>query len=291
MLLTFESYAEQTKNLATETGLSYAVVQRHKFPDGESKLTLPAELPDKVAFVVSLNDPNEKLVELMLAAQTARELGAKELTLVAPYLCYMRQDIAFQPGEVVSQRIVGEFLAGYFDNVITVDPHLHRISHLNQAIPVEHAVSLTAAQSMSTFIAERFQQPIILGPDVESLQWVKSVAAEHSWRHDVCTKTRFGDRQVKVALPALDMADQQIVLVDDVASSGQTLIEATKGCFQQGAKSVDVIVTHALFVGQAESQVLQTGVGNVWSTDSVTHHSNAIRLDKLLANSLKPLFF
>ena len=291
MLLTFESYTLQTKNLASALDLPFQVLKEHKFPDGESKLTLPPELPEKVAFCVSLNNPNEKLVELMLAAKTARQLGAKEITLVAPYMCYMRQDIAFQPGEVVSQTIVGEFLANYFDNVITVDPHLHRISHLSQAIPVTHALSLTAAESMGSFIAERFQSPVILGPDVESLQWVQQVAGPHSWQHDVCSKTRFGDREVSIVLPDLALDGQHVILVDDVASSGQTLAVAAKGCFERGAASVDVIVTHALFVEQAESLVLQTGVGNVWSTDSVTHHTNAIPLANLLANSLKSLFF
>ena len=97
----------------------------------------------------TLNNPNEKLVELLLAAQTARTLGASHLTLVAPYLAYMRQDIAFQPGEAVSQRIVGRFLAGLFDAVITVDPHLHRVATLQEAVPVTQAVVLSGAPLLS----------------------------------------------------------------------------------------------------------------------------------------------
>ncbi|MCZ4328253.1 ribose-phosphate pyrophosphokinase-like domain-containing protein, partial [Brachybacterium paraconglomeratum] len=83
----------------------------------------------------SLDQPNEKLVELLLAARTARTLGAPHLTLVAPYLPYMRQDIAFSPGEAVSQRIVGPFLASLVDAVITVDPHLHRVASLRDVVP------------------------------------------------------------------------------------------------------------------------------------------------------------
>ncbi len=107
----------------------------HHFPDGESLIRLPPSLPEHVIVCRSLNQPNDKLIELLLCATTARELGAKRLTLVAPYLSYMRQDIANQPGEAVSQRIVGKLLAELFDDVLTVDPHLHRISSLDPGDP------------------------------------------------------------------------------------------------------------------------------------------------------------
>ena len=129
MILCFDDYEIQSRKLATALDIPCHIIQRHRFPDGESKLTLPDKLSQHVLICRSLDQPNEKLVELLLAAKTARELGARKLTLIAPYLCYMRQDIAFHPGEAISQPIIGNFLAGLFDNVITVDPHLHRIKH------------------------------------------------------------------------------------------------------------------------------------------------------------------
>jgi ribose-phosphate pyrophosphokinase len=124
-LLYFEDETQFALQLAHDAGLTPALIQRHRFPDGELKLRLPSALPSHVVVLRSLVNPNEKLVELLLVARTARSLGAQRLTLVAPYLAYMRQDIAFHPGEVVSQRVVGQFLASLFDAVITVDPHLH----------------------------------------------------------------------------------------------------------------------------------------------------------------------
>ncbi len=110
--------------LAQAAGMTAQAIERHRFPDGELKLRLPVNaagrLPLRVVLLRSLHQPNEKLVELLLAARTARSLGAQQLTLVAPYLAYMRQDIAFHPGEAVSQQVVGGFLAGLFDAVITV---------------------------------------------------------------------------------------------------------------------------------------------------------------------------
>ena len=152
MLLFFDDYEKQSRKLAAVLDLPCHKIQRHRFPDGEYKCTLPAKLPEHVLFCQSLDQPNEKLLALLLAAKTARELGAKVLTLVAPYLCYMRQDKAFNAGEVISKSIVGNFLADLFDNVITVDPHLHRIQHLEQAVPAKHAVALSATSLNREFV-------------------------------------------------------------------------------------------------------------------------------------------
>ena len=294
MILTFDDYEVQAHKLAKALALPCHTIQRHRFPDGESKLTLPAELPEHVILCQSLDQPNEKLLELMLAAKTARALGAKKLTLVAPYLCYMRQDKAFNPGEVVSQGIVGGFLADLFENVITIDPHLHRIERLEQAVPAQNAVTLSATTLMATFLQQRVKtsalpEPVLLGPDMESEQWVSAVAKPQQWTFGVCEKIRSGDQQVDIQLPEIDLKNRSVVIVDDVASSGQTLIEATKKCLANHAKQVDVLVTHALFVNAATQNLIDAGVSNIWSTDSVSHESNIVDLSDLLKDALLKL--
>ncbi|MFT5659295.1 MAG: ribose-phosphate pyrophosphokinase, partial [Gammaproteobacteria bacterium] len=275
--------------LADALDMPCHVIQCHRFPDGENKLTLPAELPRHVLFCRSLDHPNEKLLELLLAAKTARALGAKTLTLIAPYLCYMRQDKAFNPGEVVSQTIVGNFLADLFDNVITVDPHLHRISHLNQAIPSNNAVSLSATTLMSEFLLKRLENPILLGPDSESKQWVSAVAKPNNWEYVVCEKIRLGDRNVEITLPSINMHGRNVVIVDDVASSGKTLAVAAGKCILKNAHQVDVLVTHALFSDDVKQDFLKAEVRHIWSTDSVSHESNIIPLWGLLKQAILKL--
>jgi ribose-phosphate pyrophosphokinase len=272
--------------LAEALDIPSHIIQRHRFPDGENKLTLPSSLPEHVIFCRSLDHPNEKLLELLLAAKTARQLGAKVLTLVAPYLCYMRQDKAFRPGEVVSQTIVGNFLAGLFENVITVDPHLHRIQRLQQAVPATLAVTLSATSLMAEFLGERLKNPILLGPDSEAEQWVAAVAKPNQWQYGVCKKIRTGDRQVEITLPEINLRGRTVVIVDDVASSGQTLAVATKKCLAGNAHQVDVLVTHALFANGAKQSLLEVGVSNIWSTSSVSHDSNIIPLHGLLKDAV-----
>lgn len=204
MILAFSDYQPQAQRLALELQVPIKDVLLHQFPDGESLLRLPSELPEHVIICRSLNQPNDKLIELLLCAKTARRLGAKRLTLVAPYLCYMRQDIENHPGEAVSQPIIGQMLAELFDDVITVDPHLHRISKLNQAIPIENSISLTAADEIAHFLKDKFETAILLGPDGESKQWVGAIAHKIGFDYLVAEKTRLSDKQVTISLPEYD---------------------------------------------------------------------------------------
>ncbi|MDP1684803.1 ribose-phosphate diphosphokinase [Hydrogenophaga sp.] len=288
-VLCFDDEAALAGRAASALGMALAIIERHRFPDGEMRLRLPAEVPDRVVLWRGLQQPNEKLVEVLLAAQTARRLGAKHLTLVSPYLAYMRQDIEFNPGEAISQRIVGGFLAGLFDAIITIDPHLHRVATLHEAMPVNDAIALSGAPLLADHIATQRQNPLLMGPDEEALQWVALAAQRHGWDHAVCRKTRHGDCDVDIELPDVPVAGRVVVLMDDVASSGHTLARAAVKLRAAGARSVDVAVTHALFAPGAVQLVRSSGVGEIWSTDCIAHPSNAVSIVPEVVRSLQGL--
>lgn len=287
LLLCFDDELALARSLSEATGMALACVQTHVFPDGETKLQLPTHLPSRVVLLRSLHQPNTKLIELLLSARTARALGAQHLSLVAPYLAYMRQDMAFQPGEAVSQQIVGHFLGELFDAVITVDPHLHRIARLDQAIPCAQALALTAAPLLADFVHQQRPDALLVGPDEESEQWITAAAQARQMDHAVCRKTRHGDRQVDIHLPDVAVAGRAVVLLDDIASSGHTLAKTAELLLQGGARSVDVAVTHALFSGDALAVVQAAGVGHIWSTNTVLHESNCVNVAGLLATALR----
>ena len=186
LLLYFEDEQAPAQRLAQAFGLQAACVQAHRFPDDELRLRLPVnaagQLPEQLVLYRSLDRPNDKLVELLLVSRQARELGARQLVLVAPYLAYMRQDIAFNPGEIVSQQVIGHFLADLFDAVITVDPHLHRIRTLDEAVPLKQAISLSGAPMLAELIAQHHDKPLLIGPDAESAQWIVAAARAPSGR-------------------------------------------------------------------------------------------------------------
>jgi ribose-phosphate pyrophosphokinase len=289
MILGFSDHESQGRRLADALGLPFALVGIHRFPDGESKVTLPSPLPERVTLCRSLDRPNEKLVEVMLAAATARELGARHVTLVAPYLCYMRQDIAFRSGEAVSQRIVGRFLADYVDALLTVDPHLHRIRHLNDVMPGIHARALSCAAPAGEFLRERAHGPLLVGPDSESEQWVRAVAAPAGLDYVVASKERLGDREVRITLPERHYRAREVVLVDDMASTGRTMVNVAAALRARGAHPIHCFVTHALHDAEAARLMRQAGIENIWSSDSVTHPSNAVSLTPLLAAALSAI--
>ena len=286
LLLGFPDYQLQAKNLARLLKVDFAEVEIHTFPDGESKLKLPAEIPDKIIICRSLNFPNDKLIELYFIVKAVRAKGCEHITLIAPYLCYMRQDKAFSQGEIVSQKMAGKFIASLVDEVITVDPHLHRIDNLDEVIKAKRTLTLSAAALISNHISLRVSDPLIIGPDEESVQWVKKIAEIQGYEYMVAEKTRHGDREVDIVLPQSDIEDRNVVLIDDVASTGKTLINAVQQLLEHGVKDIYCAVTHALFVEDSYEKLLSMGVKEIWSTDSVAHPSNCISLASLIAENM-----
>ena len=292
LLLHFDDEAALAASLARALDVPAVAIARHRFPDGESRLTLPPTLPAEVLLLRGLHQPNEKLAELAIAAPAARALGAQRLVLVAPYLAYMRQDMAFHPGEAVSQRHVAALLAHLFDAVVTVDPHLHRIASLDEVMPGSRGVALSAATLLGSFIARQVPGAYLVGPDEEARQWVGGAARDLGLDHAVCVKQRRGDRDVQVTLPTAlpaPMAGRAVVLIDDVASTARTLIDGARACFEHGAATVDAALTHGLFIGDALQKLREAGVRHVWSTDAVPHETNAVPLAPLIAAAVSAL--
>jgi ribose-phosphate pyrophosphokinase len=288
-VVSLPDYTEPAQRLAQTLACSYEPLRVHRFPDGESQITVPTDPAPHIIICQSLDRPNDKLIELMLAIHTLRQAGVKRISLIAPYLCYMRQDKAFHSGEAISQQIVGRFLAELIDDLITVDAHLHRIHSLQQAIPLDKAINLSAASALGEFLLQQQIQPLLLGPDNESKQWVQQVASVGEFDWAVASKQRLSDIEVNITLPAINVENRVVVLVDDVISSGHTVTEVAQQLLTAGAAQVCCLVTHALFAEGALALLQQAGIQTIWSSDSIPHESNVIQLAGMLADSLQGL--
>lgn len=286
-ILYFEDYAAPSIALAEALECPAHQIIRHRFPDGESCLTLPTPLNGDILLCQTLDQPNAKLVEIILAAHTARRLGATRVILVAPYLCYMRQDMEFQPGQAISQRIIGELLGSTFDGVFTVDAHLHRIDKLDEAVTQGIACNIVASTTIAHFVAEQYPNAVLIGPDSESEQWVAEAAAATGLAYSIASKTRRGDRDVSVDLPDIEVQDRDVVIVDDIVSSAHTAIEAAKVARARGARRVAIACTHALLAPGARELIQQHGIDALWSCDSVLEASNTISLAQPLADAIR----
>ena len=289
-IYTFPSYQHQGQQLANALELECYQISVHHFPDKESLVTLPEKKSEHVILCLSLDYPNNKLIELLLACKTLRKQGIKRLTLVAPYLCYMRQDKSFHEEEAISQQIIGQWLSELFDDVITVDPHMHRVNTLDEVIPNTANYVISATASLGEFVKSLDYPVHLLGPDEESLQWVKQVAAISHSSYSVATKIRHSDTHVEITLPDADYTNKHVILIDDVISTGHTVARAAEQLYQAKTKQVDVLVTHALFTKEAMSTLQEANIKNIWSSDSIPHQTNQVSLTNLLASSIKNLF-
>lgn len=277
------------RRLAARLGLPCGEIAIHAFPDGEIRVTVAAASRTSIVYA-PLDRPNDKLVALLFAAEALRRGGARRLVLVAPYLCYMRQDIAFRPGEAISQQAVGRLLAGSFDRVVTVDAHLHRTADIHAVFPGIEADNLSAMPAIAAQLKGEGIDPatLVVGPDAESEAWVRDLAGRLGLQHLVARKARHGDRDVEITLPPdCEFSGRPVLLTDDMVSSGGTLAACARLLAAAGATRVDAVVTHALFAPEATADFAAAGIRSIRSTDCVPHPTNAIAIAATLAEALE----
>lgn len=273
--------------LATAGGFELGRLEFRRFPDGERYLRILADPAGRPVDILCSN-ADEQFLSLAFVADAVRDLGASEVTLVAPYLGYMRQDARFRPGEAVTSRTFARLVSSVVDRLVTVDPHLHRYEALEEIYDIPCTV-LRSAPLIGDWIARETSAPLVIGPDAESEQWAAGIAARAGAPCVVLTKRRHGDREVEITLPDLSgHAGRQPVLVDDIASSGRTLVAASAALRQQGFAPPLCVVVHAVFAGQAFHEVSAAAARTV-STDTLAHASNAITVAPMIAEALASL--
>jgi ribose-phosphate pyrophosphokinase len=273
-------------DLAKATGGRLAQLSCRQFPDGESYVRILDRVGgERVVLVCTLADPDCSFLRLVFAAGAAREAGAARVDLVAPYLAYMRQDRAFADGEAVSARHFARLLSAAVDSLVTIDPHLHRIHSLSEVFDIP-ARALHAAPLLADWIAANVDRPLVIGPDAESRQWVEDVAGQARAPYAVLRKVRRGDRDVEITLPDLSaFAGRNPVLVDDIVSSGRTMLKAAAALQNAGFAPPVVLAVHALMAEDAYA-LLRAVSSQVVTTDSVPHPSNAVSILPLLRQAL-----
>jgi len=274
----FPDSSDQARAIAGYLGMRHTDIDVHVFPDGESLVTAP-KTSEIAVLVRSLHHPNDKLIEVMLAASALRDCGARRVILVAAYLPYMRQDAAFKPGQAISQRIIGAYLARCIDGLVTVAPHLHRINDLGLVVPDAAIDVVPAVDIFARLLGDIGDRPILIGPDEESAPLISALSDKFGLDFIVGTKTRYGDRQVDITLPrTVDPAGRRVILVDDVISSGTTLAMAARQLRIRGAAAVEAIAIHALYDDHADLMMIESGITKIRSADGVPHKSNSTSL-------------
>jgi ribose-phosphate pyrophosphokinase len=277
VVFAFPAHEALARLIAVRCGAAEGALVLRRFPDGESYVRLDAAVAGRDAlFVCGLHRPDEKLLPLAFAAATARELGAASVGIVSPYLAYLRQDKRFHEGEALTSAIFAKLFSEYADWLVTVDPHLHRYRSLGEIYSLRTAVA-HAAPCISAWIREHVDAALLVGPDAESAQWVAEVARSAGCPHIVLEKTRHGDREVEVSVPAIErFRERTPVLIDDIISTGRTMVEAVAGLVRAGMRSPLCIAVHPVFADDADSALISAGAAKVVSCNTIAHPTNGI---------------
>jgi len=272
------------KELRTEGG---ALTHRY-FPDGESYIRFDSNVRGRdVIIVTDLANPDAKLLPLIFAATAAKNLGASLVGLIAPYLPYMRQDKTFIQGEAITPPIFANVLSRAFDWMVTIDPHLHRISTLTDIYTLE-AITLSANALLVEWIDKNVDAPLIIGPDAESEQWASAAAKSLDCPYIIAAKERCGDRCVDIVLPkANGYTGHSPIIIDDVISTGTTVMELTSILKRDGFLAPVCLAVHALFSPDAGQRILDAGVEKIITTNTIGHGSNDINVGPLIAQTLR----
>lgn len=276
-----------THSLAKKCNAEIGDALIRNFPDGESYVKINTEVKNRaVVLVCTLNNPDEKTIPLYLLAQTAKDLGAKSICLVTPYLAYMRQDKRFNVGEGVTSTYFAKLISSSFDSLVTIDPHLHRIKSLNEIYSIPAKV-LHAADEISIWIKNNISNPVLVGPDEESKQWVSQVALKAAVPFIILEKTRKGDTDVEVSIPHLEeYKNHTPVLVDDIISTARTMIATVIHLKNAGMKRTTCIGVHGIFASNAYTDLIAAGAGAIVTTNTIIHPTNRIDLSYLIASAI-----
>ena len=289
LLLPLPGNEDLARTLASALSAELGEIELRQFPDGESYVRIDSLIAEReVILLATLDRPNAKLLPLVFVARTARELGAKRVGLIAPYLAYMRQDRQFRPGEGLTSRHFARILSQCVDWLVTVDPHLHRYSGLHEIYSIQTQV-VHAAPLLSRAVA-RLDTPVLIGPDAESEQWVAEVAKGAGAPYLVLRKTRRGDSDVEISVPNVERYRRNTpVLVDDIISTARTMIETVGHLRRAGLAPPVCIGVHAVFAGTAFGDLVRAGSARVMTSNTIVHESNAIDLSPLIADAAREL--
>lgn len=278
---------EMARRIAKQLRGRIGSAEIRRFPDGESYVRIKTPIAGADVIVVcALDHPDEKYLPLSFLAATARELGAARVGLICPYLAYMRQDKRFRPGEGITSRYFAVALGQRIDWLVTVDPHLHRLKDLAEVYRIP-AITAHAAPLLSGWIRDHVADPLLIGPDEESEQWVASVAKAAGAPHVVLRKKRLGDRRVRVSQPPADGRARTPVLVDDIVSTAQTMIETVKHLRRARYRRPVCLAVHAIFADSAYQRLKRAGAGPIVTCNTIAHPSNGIDVSAMICQTVQ----
>lgn len=273
-------------------GASYYDVEAREFPDGELYVRIPVDVSGAdVVYVNSLaKRPNDLLVETFLTLRTLEDLGARTIRSVLAYIPYARQDARFNPGEAVSALVISELLKSFkVDRVYTFDLHLHRFRDPRQLFG-DSLVNLTAIRDLARYLSEHHKlgECVVVGPDEESEQWARVASEELGGApYTIMEKRRISATDVLVEPRDPELVrGRAAVLVDDIISTGGTIVETVRALRNLGVGDVYVAATHAILAHGAYNRLVKLELRDLVASDTVLSPISRVHVAPIVARHI-----
>lgn len=277
--------------VAVELGSKLGGLELRRFPDGERYLRVLDNVNgENVVVIQSIHHtPDELLFEFLLLVDTLKDLGAKKVIAFIPYFAYARQDERFKTGEALSFTTVAKLIDTVgTDEVFTIDMHQHRVLDSSKVFRMK-SHNISAMPLLADYVKKTgtAHKPLVIGPDAEAEQWAKLAAERLETDYDVFEKKRLGDERVEVRPRKANAKGREVLIVDDIISTGGTIVEASKILLSQGASKVYVACTHPILASGALEKILKAGVKSVVGTDTVPSPVSLVSVAPLIASEVK----
>jgi ribose-phosphate pyrophosphokinase len=271
-----------SKELAKSLKAKLARVETKRFPDDECYVRIDDDLADEDVILVQTAWPDKNIIELLLLQDAVKEFDAASLTTVVPYFGYARQDKQFKPGEPISARAMARIIQMNTDEFVTVDVHAPSVIDWFEGIP---AKNVAAYPQIGKHLEGKGTQ-LVLSPDEGRAENAKRVADVINCEADYLVKERIDGETVKMAPKRLDVKGKKVAIVDDIISTGGTIVKAAEQLKKQGCASIIAVCTHGVFANDAIPR-LEAVCDEVCTTDTIENPRTCITVAPEIARIAK----
>ena len=282
-----DASSDLAKRIARKLKAPYIKTERKIFPDGESKITIKNIPKKSIVVVVQSTYPpvDTNLLELLSIVSKVQKFSSKVYAVI-PYMGYARQDREFLDGEIVSIGVVGRLLkAAGVKKILTVDIH-SKLALKALKIPSENVSGIEGL--VKYFQKMKLRNPLVISPDLGGLERAKSFAS--LLNTDFIALKKHRDRKtgkLKILSGKVEVKDRDLIVVDDMISTGGSIVKATQFLKKQKCKRVYVACTHALLVNDAVKNIKNAGVSQIISTNTIPGSSAKVDVSKVISDALR----
>ena len=301
MIIGGSSSQDLAAHVARELGEELCYVETKKFPDGERYLRIDGEIADEVTVIQSTGYPqDENLMELLFIISNLKDLGAKKVKAVVPYMGYARQEKRFNPGETISAKIICNLIqAAGADEFITFNIHEECVLNFFD-IPARNISAMPAIAEYLKLFKKGKDKPIVIAPDKGAYGFAQEISEIIGCDCTYLTKVRLGPDKVETKIVDVrcdsesentvnvdSVKGMHAIIIDDIIATGGTIVNAINILKQYGASSVDVCCVHPILTNNGATRIYAAGADKIIGTNSLSSDTSRVSIAKSIADALR----